>query len=67
MIPLLPTSLQSYKGYDLRGPFFHEDDTWGAYTGGNGNQGYPWFSGQTAEEVKRQIDEALAAVPPPVY
>ena len=53
-----------YKGYCLtrrvHGP--GRDDTIAAYSGVT-----PWFEGETPEQVKEEIDLALADVPPPVY
>ena len=56
-----------YKGYHLmrvpRAPGC--DDTVAAYGGTFPHM--PWFEGETPEQVKEEIDLALADVPPPVY
>lgn len=58
-------SVYQYRGYELRPPFYNVDNTsWAAYTGGNVNP--PWFTAKTRAELHKQIDEALASVPPPV-
>jgi hypothetical protein len=38
---------------------------WGAYT--STFPAIPWFTGKTKLELCQNIDDALAAVPPPVY
>ena len=54
-----------YRGYDLRRGMGTTHDMVFAY--GGVFPSTPWFEGATPDDVKEEIDKALAAVPPPVY
>lgn len=54
----------THRGYELRRRGTVDEGFWEAFHGGHGPC---WFRAPTEEALKKELDEALDSVPPPVY